>query len=329
MSLKIVNFGAGKGGLLTVGYTIYGVDGAVVASRSTVGVSEIGTSTGIYAADVIVPDYDAIVLWDTGEATPRYATEDYQHQIQDIINNTGRIQNIFNSIKNINEFLATLMDKLGLIQKNEGLVKVNQTLDALAKKESLALTDIEEAFSRAAKEIKLTIPETKTQDYSSDITQLKENMALLQNEVNKIPKSQKEYSGNFSALLNQVSQTQNLLLKKIEEGNSTVKTDIKGNINSNQVALTSALNKINAYFDYTKNIFSKFDSILVKISELSSKLASLDTNDKDIISQRKSIADEISRLNQFIHLLSSSQVMKDYQDANNMLYAFGHKRGKK
>jgi hypothetical protein len=327
MALKIVNFGAGKGGLLTVGYTIYGVNGAIVATRSTTGVAEIGTSTGIYAADVIVPDYDAIVLWDSGEASPRYATEDYQHQIQDIINNTGRIPNIFNSIKNINEFLATLMDKLGLIQKNEGLVKINQSLDALVKKEPLPLSVIEEAFKNATKEIQL--PALNVPDYSTEISSLKGIMTLLQDEVNKIPKSQKEYSGNFSALLNQVSQTQNLLLKKIEEGNNTVKSDVKGNITSNQAALTSALNKMNAYFDYTKNIFSKFDSILVKISELSTKLSSLDTNDKDIITQRKSITDEISRLNQFIHILSSSQVMKDYQEANNMLYAFGHKRGKK
>ena len=53
MSIKLVksvNFGKSQGSLGTVGFTLIDGDGIVSTPRSTTGVNEVGTNTGIYAA---------------------------------------------------------------------------------------------------------------------------------------------------------------------------------------------------------------------------------------------------------------------------------------
>lgn len=75
--LKSVNFGPGKGGLETVGFTLINTSGAVAVARSTVGVHEVGTDTGIYAAPITFDSFVGSILWDTGEGSPAYATEEY------------------------------------------------------------------------------------------------------------------------------------------------------------------------------------------------------------------------------------------------------------
>ena len=75
--LKSVNFGPGRKGLGTVGFTLIDNTGNVSAARSTVGVHEVGTETGIYAAPITFDNFIGSILWDTGDADPVYATEDY------------------------------------------------------------------------------------------------------------------------------------------------------------------------------------------------------------------------------------------------------------
>jgi hypothetical protein len=76
--LKNVNFGRNQGGLGNVGFTLIDGDGTVSAARSTAGVHEVGTSTGIYGAQItFTTEFSGSILWDTGTASPRYATEDY------------------------------------------------------------------------------------------------------------------------------------------------------------------------------------------------------------------------------------------------------------
>jgi hypothetical protein len=69
---KTVNFGPGKAGLSSVGYTLTG------GSRITAGVAEVGTATGIYAATVTFTDaFAGAILWDTGEGgSTAYAAEE-------------------------------------------------------------------------------------------------------------------------------------------------------------------------------------------------------------------------------------------------------------
>lgn len=76
--VKNVNFGQSKKGLATVGYTLINTVGGVALPRTTVGVYEVGTLTGIYAALIAFPSgFKGSILWDTGGVSPVYATEDY------------------------------------------------------------------------------------------------------------------------------------------------------------------------------------------------------------------------------------------------------------
>lgn len=79
--LRNVNFGLNRvnaTGSTGVGYTIYDTDGAIVTTRSTTGVYQITSGSGIYASYVTFPDnFHGQLLWDTGTAfvTKSYATE--------------------------------------------------------------------------------------------------------------------------------------------------------------------------------------------------------------------------------------------------------------
>ena len=76
--VKSVNFGRSQGGLGGVGFTLIDGDGSASGSRSTTGVHEVGTNTGIYAAQITFGTlFSGSILWDTGAATPLYAAEQY------------------------------------------------------------------------------------------------------------------------------------------------------------------------------------------------------------------------------------------------------------
>ena len=76
--LRSANFGPGKGGLATVGFTLIDSSGNVSVARSTVGVHELGTNSGIYAAPItFATDFVGSILWDTGDESVAYATEEY------------------------------------------------------------------------------------------------------------------------------------------------------------------------------------------------------------------------------------------------------------
>lgn len=76
--VKNVNFGRSLRGLATVGYTLINASGGIASSRTTTGVYEVGTLTGIYAAQIAFPtDFHGSILWDTGGDNPRYASEEY------------------------------------------------------------------------------------------------------------------------------------------------------------------------------------------------------------------------------------------------------------
>lgn len=122
--VKNVNFGRGKKGLATVGYTLINSSGGVAAPRTTVGVYEVGTLTGIYAALITFPTgFVGSILWDTGGASPVYATEDHslvEEQTQfnyDISGGRWRIvgnQMIFYRSDNATEVVRfNLFDDLG------------------------------------------------------------------------------------------------------------------------------------------------------------------------------------------------------------------------
>lgn len=76
--VKNVNFGRSLRGLATIGYTLIDHVGAPVTPRVTLGIYEVGTLTGIYAAHITFPtEFHGSILWDTGGDNPRYASENY------------------------------------------------------------------------------------------------------------------------------------------------------------------------------------------------------------------------------------------------------------
>lgn len=74
---KAVNFGPGKADLATVGYTLrLSADNSVLVARTTAGVVQVQSGTGIYAAPVpFISGVRQRLVWDTGEATPVYLVE--------------------------------------------------------------------------------------------------------------------------------------------------------------------------------------------------------------------------------------------------------------
>lgn len=76
LSTKNVNFGVSKTGLSTVAYRLLNNDGVVMVARTTSGVSEVLAGTGIYQAEIPFPEnWNGTILWDTGEAVPKYAAD--------------------------------------------------------------------------------------------------------------------------------------------------------------------------------------------------------------------------------------------------------------
>lgn len=81
-----VSFGSSKTGLTTVGYRFYGVAG-LIGIRATAGVFEIGG--GAYGLG-IKPSVAAVgIQWDTGEATPIFAHEDFATMLLELWREKG------------------------------------------------------------------------------------------------------------------------------------------------------------------------------------------------------------------------------------------------
>jgi len=137
-----VNFGTGKGGLSTVGYTVYTTTGTTHQARTTSGVVELGSSTGIYTAKVALSEgFDGIVVWDTGDATIRYGVESTLSQLNAIQEETDRIRFIWNSLRNQGKMYETLLERLNVLQPTKP-------------------KDYEAAFKSLAQQIKAIAPPT-------------------------------------------------------------------------------------------------------------------------------------------------------------------------
>ena len=79
--VKNVNFGRSKRGLSTVGFTLIDSAGSTQAERTTAGVYEVGTDTGIYGANITFSNtFSGTILWDTGEGSNTVcAAENYSN----------------------------------------------------------------------------------------------------------------------------------------------------------------------------------------------------------------------------------------------------------
>lgn len=81
--LRNVNFGRNRAnatGSTGVGYTLMDVSGSITSPRTTAGVYQLTSGSGLYAAYVSFPsDFRGQIMWDTGAAfvTASYAVEQY------------------------------------------------------------------------------------------------------------------------------------------------------------------------------------------------------------------------------------------------------------
>lgn len=79
--MRTVNFGSRKGSLSTVGYALYETNGDVKQARTTTGVFEVVSGKGIYGCLITFDDtWQGVIVWDTGEATPVYASDSFNYQ---------------------------------------------------------------------------------------------------------------------------------------------------------------------------------------------------------------------------------------------------------
>lgn len=81
--LRNCNFGrslSNATGSTGVGYTLMDISGSIVQPRTTIGVYQLESGSGLYAAYVTFPDeFRGQIMWDTGTAfaTKSYAVEQY------------------------------------------------------------------------------------------------------------------------------------------------------------------------------------------------------------------------------------------------------------
>lgn len=79
--LKTVSFGSNKSGLVgSVGVRLLNTRGTTTSARTSVGIYETFPNSGIYASLITFPDkFRGVIMWDTGEASPKYASEEYNY----------------------------------------------------------------------------------------------------------------------------------------------------------------------------------------------------------------------------------------------------------
>ena len=95
---RSVAFGDSKTGLPSVGLTLLNPDGSEHTTRTTTGIYEM--AGGGYGKNITFPDnWKGILKWDSGEGSPIYAYEDYDHSMQDDWLNGGRLDLILDAIK--------------------------------------------------------------------------------------------------------------------------------------------------------------------------------------------------------------------------------------
>lgn len=238
--LKRVNFGLSKTGLTTVGYTIYDDAGNELVARSASGVFEYG-DTGIYAAKISLPERSEFTLiWDTGEASPRYAPDEDTAQLDIIQEETDRIRVIWNTLQNMGEVFATLIDKINKIAG----VDNKKDFDAVLKEikgiviPKIATLDEIKAALKVTVNPKINVPEIKIPDYSSYFQVLNSRLANVLSEVKinakeAISKAEsnsgavKSHVGSLEGLLRNLQKEISELQEHIRVVNSNISDKVK------------------------------------------------------------------------------------------------------
>lgn len=109
--LRNANFGKNRAnatGSTGVGYTLMDVSGSIVAPRTTTGVYQLESGSGLYAAYVSFPDnFRGQIMWDTGTAfvSKSYAVEQYN-----VEENNPKVDDTFRMVTQMSGTIAQLYD---------------------------------------------------------------------------------------------------------------------------------------------------------------------------------------------------------------------------
>ena len=254
--LKTVNFGSGNAGLTTVGYTLYKTDGTVHTARTTSGVFEVGTSTGIYGCNISFPDKDeTILLWDTGGASPRYATDESTIQLNVIQEETDNIRIIWNSLKNQGELYLRLLEKLDKLKPStkdftKDISDLRNLLKDINGKQYPNIKEIRDALSINLPAPIVNIPEIKIPDYTGNLIGLLNNLKLLDGKLstlivdikNDVSKYSNSGEKGIQGLIGKIDLISKTILNNIEEKHRQISktSELKTNVGF----LLSEINKL-------------------------------------------------------------------------------------
>jgi chromosome segregation ATPase len=311
----VVNLGSSKGGLSTVGYTIYNEAGGTHKARSTSGVTELGTSTGIYKATVTLDDaFDGFIVWDSGDATIRYAVEPTLGQLNSIQDETDHIRIIWNSMRNQGEALTTLLElvrKKG--NKSEELKSILQGIDKLSLKEYPKLKEIKDVLKVVLPEIKLpapvvNIPETKIPDYSAILAKMNNLLTSTLAEINKIPKQQKDYTADLLSITDKVEGVLSGVSEKLDGILSNLDRKISVTAKSDELKGT------------TGNLRYEISILKKAIEAAQAKLEAVDTNISNTMKPAKFLQDIYAILQQSQDL---KKLAEEYQKKTEGLQYMG------
>jgi hypothetical protein len=263
-------------------------------------VAEVGSSTGIYAAQIAVPlGFDGVILWDSGDSSVRYAAGETLGQLNSIQDETDKIRMIWNSLRSQGEFFNLVMDRLGAIEKNRGL----------------KLTDVRAAMDESVSRIKFPAPaEVKIPafpeipDLSAALARLEIALSELKTEVGTLPKQQTEYHGHFKNL-NSVINGLVSSLSSSSKKDSAEKTQV----------LLAEVKKM-------QKVFGQMDGLMQKLTVFNEKLDSIETNGREMAAAKRAVQAEVQRMNLLINMLASTpQASPQNRD---LMLMFGHRKKK-
>lgn len=123
--LRNCNFGSNRAnatGSSGVGYVLLDIAGNVVTPRTTTGVYQLTSGSGIYSAYVTFPDdFHGQLLWDTGTA---FVTASYAAEQVNVEENNPKVNDVYTTVNS----MSTKVDSLYDIGYGRWEIKNNQML---------------------------------------------------------------------------------------------------------------------------------------------------------------------------------------------------------
>lgn len=306
----VVNFGSSKGGLSTVGYALYDPDGSVNVARTTDNVTEIGTSTGIYAVEADINEgFNGIVLWDTGEGSPRYAPAELNFsQMNAIQDDTDKIRLIHNYFRVERETYTKLFDKIAGLRKivtdsTQNLVKpdsidkLDKKLSKFADRSDLTLDSIGKLFEKSAKKIKIDVNAPQNKEFSTTFTNINKKVDKIDGELGKITNMK-------------LRDEMKSLLTDFRALDSKLSVDLKALSKSLLENIKSDLNKILSDFKIldgkvSENVVSMDEKVSSNMAEITKSKEFKDMS-ADLIKNSAKITAELNKTQEALDKLKSS-----------------------